>query len=78
MSNEPLPVSSYQARSLQLLELLVGPALAGRAAMLVLTTHHRDGTRSQGVATEVEFCREHGIPVVGSIRELHDLRRAAL
>lgn len=78
MRGEALPVPAYQARSLQLLELLAAPAGEGRAALLLVEAFHPDGSPSAGVAREVEFCHRRGIPVVSSFEELHDLRRAVL
>lgn len=77
MSPEPLPVAAYQRRSLQLLELLSAAAADSRAALLVLSYYHPDGRPSAGVATEVAFCKQHGIPVVDSISALLELRRTA-
>jgi hypothetical protein len=70
VSPEPMPVSAYQRRALDLLRLLAGR----RAALLVVNAAHRNGRRSEGVHVEISTAMELGIPVAYSIEELAQLR----
>lgn len=74
-SLEALPVVCYQRRSLELLRLLA-PAVPA-AALLVTSTHHRDGRISGGVAGEIAEAERLGIPIVHDIEALNELRRGA-
>jgi hypothetical protein len=70
VSGEAIDKTAGQARSMRLLELLVGK----RAAVLVTAVTKDDGTPSCGTLAEIERACELGIPVVRSFDELLHLR----